>query len=140
MRVKYRSLTVLLQVRHDLALIASRISDSETNLVVVAYHMDIDKIPSLPDAPNAVEKGPEKVPEGGDQVMQDANSDEDVGANTIVYFRVHKSLLMGESTMLEEIIEKNSDDGLNKYDGVPVITLGDKAKDVRGFLRAIYKP
>ncbi|KAF4586485.1 hypothetical protein AB1N83_013987 [Pleurotus pulmonarius] len=95
----------------------------------------------LTDASRA--NGPEKGPEDDDQVMQDAPAgDGDTEENITVYFRVHKSLLVGESALFEELIEKNSCNGsnLNKHFGVPVVILADKAKDVRGFLRAIYKP
>lgn len=72
-------------------------------------------------------------------------ADENIAeGGVLVYFRVHRSMLVGESEVFRDmfVVGQRSTSATNGeiYDGVPLITMYDKAKDIRGFLRAIYKP
>lgn len=94
--------------------------DAEHVLAVV----DSDKLPVLPAI-------------GGDSELANSPSaNEDI----IIYFRIHRSLLVEESTVIKDMFLVGSSAEHELYDGVPLIALYDKASDVRGFLGAIYKP
>ncbi|KAL4266157.1 hypothetical protein AB1N83_000519 [Pleurotus pulmonarius] len=70
--------------------------------------------------------------------------DRSIANEITVYFRVHRSILVGESEVFKDmfIVGQTSASTTNAevYDGVPLIVMQDKAEDVRGFLQAIYKP
>ncbi len=72
-------------------------------------------------------------------------ADEDIAEKgALVYFRVHRSILDGESEVFRDmfVVGQRPTSATNGeiYDGVPLITMYDNAKDIRGFLRVIYKP
>ncbi|KAF9487957.1 hypothetical protein BDN71DRAFT_550685 [Pleurotus eryngii] len=93
--------------------------DAELALAVV----DSDKLPVLPNI-------------GEDSLANSPSANEDI----IIYFRIHRSLLVEESTVIKDMFLVGSSAEHELYDGTPLIALHDKASDVRGFLRAIYKP
>ncbi len=74
----------------------------------------------------------------------DRSIDNVQGNEITVYFRVHRSILVGESEVFKDMFivgqTSASTTKAEVYDGVPLIVMQDKAEDVRGFLQAIYKP
>jgi hypothetical protein len=58
----------------------------------------------------------------------------------LVYFRVHKSVLAKQSTVLKDMFSVPSPPQMELYDSLPLVHLHDNAKELKEFLQAMYDP
>ncbi|KAF9488286.1 hypothetical protein BDN71DRAFT_519296 [Pleurotus eryngii] len=71
----------------------------------------------------------------------DDSPEDERSKDIVIYFRVHQSLLSRDSAVFADMFTVGSAASTeNMYDGVPLIEVQDKAKHLRGFLKAIYEP
>lgn len=55
-------------------------------------------------------------------------------------FRVHQSLLSKHSTVFRDMFTLPQSLDVEQYEGVPVVKLPDRYRDVKGLLRMFYDP